>query len=289
MNDPKEIRQQLKAELGFNARQVSLRAERHGTLTFTIRDTNVSFDDVLDIREFASKFERIHRCEITHEILSGGNTFVYVRMTDEVEDALTADLRPLIAAALRNKEVEDHGTKIDGVADCFMWRTDHYTCSVSVDGATGFGCQCYCDINNEANFNSAVKSMALDVLEQRARIEADELLRMKHEAEDAKRAEEVAAIQQNDDDDSNVVEHDFTAADKEADVEQLLRDQIAKDAANGAPADVIADHAEKLRAIVEAKAEIEIARQEAEKAQQKLNALTDSLQKFEQDVIEFRA
>ena len=282
MNDPKEIRQQLKAELGFNSRQVSLRAERHGTLTFTIRDTNVSFDDVLNIREFASKFERIHRCEITHDILSGGNTFVYVRMTTEVEDALTADLRPLIAAALRNKEVESSGTKIDGLDDCFMWRTDAYTCSVSVDEASGFGCQCYCDITDERNFNSAVKSMALDVLEQRARVEEDK----KRDAENQRDAEMTEEDFDATEVDSNVVVIDF-AADKEADVEQLLRDQIAKDAANGASADVIADHAEKLRTIVNAKAEIEIARREAEAAQKKLNDLTQKLNNYEAAVIDF--
>lgn len=214
MKDSKEIRQQLKNELGFNAKQVSVRVQRHGTITFTIRDTQITFEDVLRVREFAKQFESIRRCEITHEILSGGNTFVYVETTDEVDDALTAALRPLIAHALRVKQVESYGTKIEGLDDCVLWKSDYYTCSVSVEGTSGFGLQCYCDTNNERNFNSAVKSMAISVLEQRARVEADKQRRAEDEAADAKRAEEVALIQQNDD--SNIIDLPIGSSDVEA-------------------------------------------------------------------------
>lgn len=87
------LRAALKAA-GFNARRATVR-ERGGSLYVSIRDAGASLSKVEAI---ANKFSLVNRCELTGEILSGGNTFVFVSYIDEVVEppkaAILAVLNP---------------------------------------------------------------------------------------------------------------------------------------------------------------------------------------------------
>ena len=79
-----EIRSQLKT-LGYSAHDVSVRSD-HNSLDITIRRNGLN---VKAIKAVANSYENVSRCEISGEILSGGNTYVFIRFSDEVTDAMT--------------------------------------------------------------------------------------------------------------------------------------------------------------------------------------------------------
>lgn len=73
------IRAQLKAK-GWNRTHVSVRGS-HSSIDVTILTTAARISEV---KEIATQFESISRCEYSGEILCGGNTFVRVQYSDEV-------------------------------------------------------------------------------------------------------------------------------------------------------------------------------------------------------------
>ena len=79
----KEIRSKIKSQLGLNARQVSVRVGS-GYGAFYIQSKTVEADAVIDqIKEIGKSYESYTRCEVTQEILCGGNTFVFYRNSKE--------------------------------------------------------------------------------------------------------------------------------------------------------------------------------------------------------------
>ena len=85
MADTKAIRAELKKVLGYNSRQVSVRMRHYSNIVFTIRTADIK---KAEIKEFASQYESYQRDHATGEILCGGNTFVDVQYSDEVETEL---------------------------------------------------------------------------------------------------------------------------------------------------------------------------------------------------------
>jgi hypothetical protein len=83
MSTIKEVRNSIK-KLGYNSRQISVR-DGGGcystTINITIKDLNIDKDL---IEEATSNFEKIDRCEASGEILSGGNTFIFVSYDWEI-------------------------------------------------------------------------------------------------------------------------------------------------------------------------------------------------------------
>lgn len=69
----KTIRREIKAELGLNARQVSVRC-RTGSIDVTIKVPHAK----KPIQAIAARQEIVRRCEYSGDILSGGNRFVSV-------------------------------------------------------------------------------------------------------------------------------------------------------------------------------------------------------------------
>ena len=88
------IRKALKAELGTNNRQVSVRADGGLGATVTIKDLSL---DWAKVHEIAHSFERIRRCEITGDILGGGNTFISVSYDWQILKAARDEYAPAIA------------------------------------------------------------------------------------------------------------------------------------------------------------------------------------------------
>lgn len=83
----KQIRQAIKAQLGYNSRQVSVRNSPGGLSTRI--DINVkSLDIPLEpIENLTRQYKSVDRCEYTGEILSGGNTYIFVEHDWELRHA----------------------------------------------------------------------------------------------------------------------------------------------------------------------------------------------------------
>jgi hypothetical protein len=71
----KQIRKELKEKFPFT--KFSVRCERSGSINVSWTD----FPTEKAVEEVVSKYEQIQRCEVTGEILSGGNLFVFTRQT----------------------------------------------------------------------------------------------------------------------------------------------------------------------------------------------------------------
>lgn len=98
--DAAAIRARLKAEHGWTSQQVSVRARNFSlgsAVDVFIKDPSVPLPPVKAIAEGA---ESIRRCEITNEILGGGNRYVHVRYERVAEEALTARWLPAVEAAV---------------------------------------------------------------------------------------------------------------------------------------------------------------------------------------------
>lgn len=86
-----KIRKELKEKHGWNSRHVSVRADYYSmgsSIHVEIKDASIP---VGVVKEIAEQAERISRCEVTGEILGGGNRFVEVRYSREAEEAIAAD------------------------------------------------------------------------------------------------------------------------------------------------------------------------------------------------------
>jgi hypothetical protein len=80
-----QIRQTLKAKHGWSSRQVSVRADNYSmgsSIDVIIKDPAIPLPVVKAIAEVA---EHIRRCEVSGEILGGGNRFVHVTYSREAE------------------------------------------------------------------------------------------------------------------------------------------------------------------------------------------------------------
>lgn len=92
-----KIRTALKAR-GWNSRMVSVVGSNYSmgsSIYVTIKSNTIPMQVVRDI---ASGEEHIDRCEISGEILSGGNCYVHVDYADSVIDAETATILPALEA-----------------------------------------------------------------------------------------------------------------------------------------------------------------------------------------------
>ena len=94
-------------EAGYNQRQVSVR-EDGGSLEWsfylTIRDPSVNFKEV---EQIAKNCQDISYDSASGEILGGGNTFVFVRVADEVIDAWAKKYTTKVALAIERLKALD--------------------------------------------------------------------------------------------------------------------------------------------------------------------------------------
>lgn len=78
---------------GISSRAATVREKSTGSLYVTVRDASVSMSVV---RRCAGQVERVDRCSTTGEILEGGNRFVFVDWSDEIDraarEAVTAEV-----------------------------------------------------------------------------------------------------------------------------------------------------------------------------------------------------
>ncbi len=99
MNSKKQSIVNTIKELGYNQRQVSVK-EGGGSLSWsfdvTVRDPKVNMEAV---ERAVKNHESVDRCQASGEILSGGNTFIFVRATDEVKAVWASEFLPVIQVA----------------------------------------------------------------------------------------------------------------------------------------------------------------------------------------------
>lgn len=122
-----EIRAELKAR-GWSSRAVSVKSDYFAggsSIDVRIKDGSVP---IAVVRSIAEAHERIDRCAITGDILSGCNRYVSVSYTGEALAAIAAPLVPQVTAALAS-------LKAGGTTHAEIPGTD---CTVSPDG-TGWG------------------------------------------------------------------------------------------------------------------------------------------------------
>lgn len=72
----KEMRKEIKNQLGYTARQVSVKKTSYESICVTVKDYKVNFNEV---EKIANQFEDVSYDEFTGEILLGGNTYIDVR------------------------------------------------------------------------------------------------------------------------------------------------------------------------------------------------------------------
>jgi len=102
----------LLKEAGYNQRQVSVRenpSSLEWSFAVTIRDEKVNYKTVQDI---VKKSRSIDRCHASGEILSGGNTYVWLYISDRVQLIWAAKYLPLVTKAMQEC-VQGRYTAID--------------------------------------------------------------------------------------------------------------------------------------------------------------------------------
>ena len=76
----KEIAKRIRAELkeaGYKSRDWSVVSDLYG-VNITSKNKDHSLSDLTKAEKISIKFEKIDRCEVSGEILSGGNTYISV-------------------------------------------------------------------------------------------------------------------------------------------------------------------------------------------------------------------
>lgn len=106
MTTAAKIRAALKSELGLNSRKVSVRDEGGSTSTSVLVRVKTSTVSLSDVTAVAGRFQKIDRCEMSGEILGGGNTFVSVEYTPEAKVEGAAAYLDAVAAAMTAAKIE---------------------------------------------------------------------------------------------------------------------------------------------------------------------------------------
>lgn len=129
------MRKELKAA-GYNSRKVSVRTDYYSmgsSIHVTVRARGV---DGATVKAIANAGERIDRCEITGEILSGGNLFVHFdycgKLLKEIEADISAEVEAGFAAmyATPGEKVTICGLEFyipasgDRLSDICHWEND---------------------------------------------------------------------------------------------------------------------------------------------------------------------
>lgn len=114
------IRKELRAELGATSRDISVRSDKYSmgaTIHVMIKSADYSLDAV---RKIAESHANVRRCEITGDILCGGNTHISVDYTAEALAPMVEKLQ----AELSSVKGIGETVKIRGLT-CFNCPSGH--------------------------------------------------------------------------------------------------------------------------------------------------------------------
>lgn len=102
-----DIRATLKKQHGWTSKQVSVVSDVYSmgsTVRVMIKDPAVNIEDV---KAVAEPHESIRRCEMTGDILSGGNMYIHVNYSSEAMDIRKNRYLPAVLKAI--EERAQHG------------------------------------------------------------------------------------------------------------------------------------------------------------------------------------
>lgn len=109
----KVIRETIKKELGLNSRHVAVKTDNYSmgsSINLNIKSME-AYENMDRIKEIAEGQEKIRRCEYSMEILSGGNTFVFVRVEENVKREVASKYKDEIVELMdRTRELSDKTT-----------------------------------------------------------------------------------------------------------------------------------------------------------------------------------
>lgn len=162
MNEAKTIRDALKSELGLNSRQVGVRSGSC-SVDVTIKDPTVKKSTV---KAIAERSEHISRCSVTQEILSGGNTFVFVGYSDAARETMAAPYLAATKAAgadIQGRSISPVGETGYGLSDVYPGSGKHGLFNLWSDRKSGVL------VANVSSVETAAFSIALDLLELSAK------------------------------------------------------------------------------------------------------------------------
>lgn len=154
MTATKEIRKELKSQLGYNSRQVSVSSRYYGSITFTVRDANV---DLEKVKQFSYQYESIRRCEVSGDILSGGNTFVDVQVSETVEAIWAEDYIEDVAVAVALLKAGEQSVKV--IEGYTLFVNDYNGMQLVKWNSNGIGQT----VGNYWICNDSVKRMAIQI------------------------------------------------------------------------------------------------------------------------------
>jgi hypothetical protein len=103
------IRTDLKRAFGITSRQVSVRKSPGGAINCTIHDDAVDVRDVLNV---AARHKSVRYCEVSGEILSGGNVFLSVGYSEKAAASYLAKHLPEITAAIAGRDCGEGATAV---------------------------------------------------------------------------------------------------------------------------------------------------------------------------------
>lgn len=123
----RELRQLLKKRYGWTGRQVSIRTDNYSlgsSIRVEIKDGSIPLPLVT---ELAEDHESIRRCEITGDILSGGNRYVSVNLSEAARDVKARRYLDAVQEACDQvdewREDDPRRTKlapVAGIEDCHI-------------------------------------------------------------------------------------------------------------------------------------------------------------------------
>ncbi|MHC4176022.1 MAG: hypothetical protein ACYSWU_00860 [Planctomycetota bacterium] len=112
----KEIRKAYKAK-GWNSRMVSVRSEYFSmgsSIDVTVKDARVNVEDA---KRIAKGHDRVDRCQYSGEILSGGNRYVSVRISDQAREALGTPYLDRVREAIKKRNQEESDSVIIAITE----------------------------------------------------------------------------------------------------------------------------------------------------------------------------
>ncbi len=115
-----QLRQALKARYGWTSRDVSIRADYYSmgsAIRIKIKNADV---DLAAVKSMAESHENISRCEITGEILNGGNRYVTVGYSSEASDVLRARKLDVVTAAAAELATANDNSLVDIAGTPYM-------------------------------------------------------------------------------------------------------------------------------------------------------------------------
>ena len=123
------IRNELKT-IGYGRDAVSVTVSG-GSVNLTIKSANVKRAQVNAV---ATKYERIDRCPLTHEILCGANIFIFIRIDEDIMSARMAEIQVTAEAAGLSSKGWARFTFGDVQYEV---QGDNRICAIVWDGETG--------------------------------------------------------------------------------------------------------------------------------------------------------